>query len=69
MHYIFSNQEFERQERNPKMKYLVAIFLFASFIAGLRADDLDGFLLDDEADGVDPTKHPYIVSISLYSHL
>ncbi|KAJ7385837.1 hypothetical protein OS493_013872 [Desmophyllum pertusum] len=41
------------------MKSFLTIFLFASFIAGLRADDLDGFLLDDGADGVDPTKHPY----------
>ena len=48
------------------MKSFVAIFLFASFIAGLRADDpMVEFLFDDGADGVDPTKHPYFVSISL----
>lgn len=44
------------------MKSFLAIFLFA-FIAGLRADDFEEFLLADDAEGGDPDRHPYVVCI------
>ena len=45
------------------MKSFVAILLFA-FIAGLRADDFDEFLLMDDAEGELPDRHPYVVCIN-----
>ena len=41
------------------MKYFVAVILFASFIAGLRADDFEEHLFADEV----PDRHPYVVSM------
>jgi len=48
------------------MKYFLAFFLFA-FVAGLRADEFEDLFLDDEIDGGDPDRHPYVqCKIDLY---
>ena len=38
----------------------MAIFLFA-FVAGIYAEDFDDMLLENEVDGGDPDRHPYVV--------
>lgn len=42
------------------MKYFLAFSLLA-FVAGLRADEFEDLFLDDEIDGGDPDRHPYVV--------
>ena len=41
------------------MKFLVA-FLFAAFVAHIRADAMDEYLMDE--DEAEPDRHPYVVS-------
>ena len=51
-----------RRRQVSKMKTFLVALCFAAFVAHIRADALDEYLMEDEEDG-EPDRHPYIVSL------